>query len=265
MTWSWWSTTRGKPRPHRSHGSITRPAWWDPQDRARSLAVLHLGDESALHPREFPRGPGRARRVVPRTGTARSPTSPCREKNRRRPRWWRPVAEHRPLSPREARTGAFVEHLFRGLAFRYGRYLLPPGGHAEGQAEVSIPAVVMADGTRHVALTDCEIDHTGVFGVWFRCGCRDCRSSTALCTTWGRAASASASAASRPAERPDRRDRRGQLHHRGGGRIFPGCVGVRIGQSATTGSRTTTSPTSFTPSISVGWRGATASPGAGRT
>ena len=44
-------------------------------------------------------------------------------------------------------TGAFVEHLaFKGLTFRHSRYLLPPQGHGDSQAAVSIPAVIMADG-----------------------------------------------------------------------------------------------------------------------
>jgi hypothetical protein len=76
----------------------------------------------------------------------------------------------------EPEAGKFVEHVtFRGLRFRHGQYVLPPGGHADPQAEVTIPAVVMLDGARNVSFEDGEIAHIGTAGMWFRRGCRDCR------------------------------------------------------------------------------------------
>jgi hypothetical protein len=73
-------------------------------------------------------------------------------------------------------AGQFVEHVaFQGLGFEYGQYVLPPTGHADGQAEVSIPAAVVADGARHVTIADCAVQHVGTHAVWFRRGCRDCR------------------------------------------------------------------------------------------
>ena len=76
----------------------------------------------------------------------------------------------------EPDAGRFVEHLtIRGLSFRHGQYLLPPTGHADGQAEVSIPAAIVADGARQVVIEGCEVQHVGTHGVWFRRGCRDCR------------------------------------------------------------------------------------------
>ena len=48
--------------------------------------------------------------------------------------------------------GRWVQNVtFRGLSFRYGQYLLPPEGHADGQAEYGIPAAIMADGARSVS------------------------------------------------------------------------------------------------------------------
>ena len=76
----------------------------------------------------------------------------------------------------EPDDGRFVEHVtIRGLSFQHGQYVLPPTGHADGQAEVTIPAVIVVDGARHVAIEDCEVKHVGTHGVWFRRGCRDCR------------------------------------------------------------------------------------------
>lgn len=72
--------------------------------------------------------------------------------------------------------GLPVEYLnFQGLSFQHGQYLLPPQGHGDGQAEYSIPATVMLDGARNISLQGCEIKHIGIYAVWFRNGCSDCR------------------------------------------------------------------------------------------
>lgn len=76
----------------------------------------------------------------------------------------------------EPDAGRFVEHVtIKGLSFQYGQYVLPPTGHADGQAEVTIPAAVLVDGARHVGIEGCEVKHIGTHGVWFRRGCRECR------------------------------------------------------------------------------------------
>lgn len=64
---------------------------------------------------------------------------------------------------------------FKGLAFHYGQYVLPPAGYAEGQGEVNVPAMVMADGARNISIENCEVAHAGLAGIWFRAGCRDNR------------------------------------------------------------------------------------------
>ena len=72
--------------------------------------------------------------------------------------------------------GRWVQNVtFRGLSFRYGQYLLPPEGHADGQAEYGIPAAILADGAHSVSLEGCEIAHVGDYAIWFRAGCRDDR------------------------------------------------------------------------------------------
>ena len=69
-----------------------------------------------------------------------------------------------------------VEHIrLKGLTFRHGQYILPPEGHSDAQAAVTVPAMIMADGARHVTIEDCRIAHVGIYGIWFRQGCRDCR------------------------------------------------------------------------------------------
>jgi len=76
----------------------------------------------------------------------------------------------------EPEKSRFVEHLtFKGLSFHHGQYRLPTNGHGDSQAAFSVPAVVMADGARHINIEDCEIAHVGTHGIWFRRGCSDCR------------------------------------------------------------------------------------------
>lgn len=87
-----------------------------------------------------------------------------------------PVASEFIRLAGQPNTGQLVENVhFEGLAFRYSQYLLPPGGHADAQAEYTLPATVMLDGARQVSFNDCEIAHTGIHAIWFRRGCRDCR------------------------------------------------------------------------------------------
>ena len=71
--------------------------------------------------------------------------------------------------------GLFVEHLtFKGLTFAHGQYILPPNGHGDSQAEVSVPAAIMVDGARNIAFEDCQVRHVGIYGMWFRNGCQNC-------------------------------------------------------------------------------------------
>ncbi len=76
----------------------------------------------------------------------------------------------------EPDAGRFVEHVaIKGLSFQHGQYVLPPTGHGDGQAEVTIPAAIQVDGARNVVIEACQVKHVGTHGVWFRRGCRDCR------------------------------------------------------------------------------------------
>ncbi len=84
-----------------------------------------------------------------------------------------PVARQLVLLQGKPVEGAFVDHLtFRGLDFRYAEETIGPLGHADGQAESTLPASFECTGARNCVIEDCFIGHVGNYGVWFRTGCQ---------------------------------------------------------------------------------------------
>ena len=73
-------------------------------------------------------------------------------------------------------VGRLVEHVtLRGLSFQHADWLLAPQGNSSTQAAVEVPAAVLADGAAQCAIEGCEVSHVGIYGIWFRRGCKDCR------------------------------------------------------------------------------------------
>jgi len=72
--------------------------------------------------------------------------------------------------------GLHVEHItFDGLAFRHSDYTVPPTGHSDWQAAVTIPAAIGADGARNITFRRCEVRNVGRYAIWFRRGCTNNR------------------------------------------------------------------------------------------
>jgi len=85
-----------------------------------------------------------------------------------------------PVAPQLVRlagdpdNGQFVEHLrFEGLSFQHAEWALPPEGHGDWQAAVTVDAAIQARGARHCVIDRCEVAHVGGYGIWFERGCID--------------------------------------------------------------------------------------------
>jgi hypothetical protein len=72
-------------------------------------------------------------------------------------------------------SGSRVKNIkFENLSFEVAGYKTPPSGNEPAQAAAPIEAVVTADFAENIEFRNCEISHTGTYGIWFRRACRNC-------------------------------------------------------------------------------------------
>ena len=133
----------------------------------------------------------------------------------------------------DAAAGRFVEHLrFSGLTFAHTQWALQPEGYSYYQAEMVIPATIVATGLRDSTFTDCAIRHTGGYGLELGRGCKRVEVSGCLLTDL----SAGGIKIGEGAIHQD--EALVASHNRvcdslitNGGRVHPAGIGVWVGQS----------------------------------
>lgn len=166
----------------------------------------------------------------------------------------------------QGEPGKPVSHLhFVGLSFAHTRYLTPDAGAIDNQAAYIVGAAIEVNHANGFVFDRCSVEQTGGWGLWLREGVRNARVSGSTFSDLG-AGGIKVGLAAQPAGDTTATGANELVDNTISltGRVFPGAVGIFVGQSWDNRLlRNTVHDTTYT-GISVGWTWGYGAPTSGR-
>lgn len=166
-----------------------------------------------------------------------------------------PVLEQLVSVRGEAEGGRWAQYLaFKGLSFAHTRQLTGATGSTDTQAAVEVGAAFEVDAAQHITIEHCSFSNTAGYGIWLRKSVRDSRITQSDFNHMG-AGGIKIGVAKEKLDEPAPTDRNSADHNRisNTGLLFPGAVGIWLGQGHdNVVANNLIHDTSYT-GISVGW------------
>lgn len=143
---------------------------------------------------------------------------------------------------------------FRGLTFAHANWVTPPEGNSYPQAEVNVPASIIADGLRDSSFENCTVRNTGNYAIDLAAGCKNVRIEGCTLTDLGAGGIKIGILKNEPDD--DKRTSHNAVRNNliaSGGRLHPAAIGVFIGQSPHNVIDHNTITDLYYTGVSIGW------------